>query len=67
MENKHIDDRDVISPILAARECEGWLAIAQKHAIFRVGVTAATKESASERFGSAYSRWVEIQTLYVPK
>lgn len=51
-----------MSPILAARSCGGWLAVAPKWCPFRIGVTAATEAEAEEAFRLAIARWSEILT-----
>lgn len=59
-----------ISPNLIHRTCGGWLAVSPRKTGISLGVTAATKEEAREKFRFVFARWLEIldtKTLDVPK
>lgn len=65
-----MDDDHGITPNLVRRTGGGWLAVAPKDATFGIGVTAPTEAEAREKFGSVYSRWIELfslKALDVPK
>lgn len=58
--NVYVDNQSEIRPNLIRRTGGGWLAVAPTEAIISIGVTAATEEEARAKFGSVYSRWIEI-------
>jgi hypothetical protein len=58
--NDTIREATEISPKIVPRQCGGWLALAPRTALFRIGVTAETEDAAKEKFRTVYSRWIEI-------
>jgi hypothetical protein len=60
MLNFPVENGDEIRPDLIRRTGGGWLAVAPDRALLSLGVTAATKEEASEKFCFVYQRWIEI-------
>jgi hypothetical protein len=61
--NIAIENADEIQPHLMRRTCGGWLAVAPRTALFRIGVTALTEKDVIEKFRFEYGRWVELFKL----
>lgn len=49
-----------VAPVILARDCGGWLAVAPDWARFSVAVTADTEIEARARFESTFRRWVAL-------
>jgi hypothetical protein len=49
-----------MSPEVFQRACGGWLAVAPKSALFKIGAVGATAEEATANFEMAWGRWVQI-------
>lgn len=58
--NDALRESTEVAPKIVRRECGGWLALAPRTALFRVGVTAETEVEAKEKFRTVYNRWIEI-------
>jgi hypothetical protein len=48
------------APIISARRCGGWLAVSERDAPLKIGVTAPTEEQAKADFAQAVLDWERI-------
>lgn len=49
-----------ITPIISERLCGGWIAVSDRHAPLKIGVTAPTEEQAKSDFAQALLEWEAI-------
>ncbi len=54
------DLAELQSPILKARMCGGWLAVASKGSPLPFGVTGDTEMDARTKYEASLKRWLEI-------